>query len=83
MASPDRERPPGGSKDGPPNQGTRASSWSAFERLTLALLLSASACIFYVAVWLVMAFLFRGALEAAASAHLNGAACADEGAGEG
>ena len=72
MASPDRDRPPGGSEDGPSHEGPGAPSRSVFERLTLALLLAASACILYVAVWLVMAFVFRGALEAAVSGAPDG-----------
>ena len=63
---------PGGSEDGPSHEGPGAPSRSVFERLTLALLLAASACILYVAVWLVMAFVFRGALEAAVSGAPDG-----------
>jgi hypothetical protein len=72
MANPDRERPPGGSEDPPSHAGPDASSRSALERLTLALLLTATACILYVAVWLVMAFQFRGALETAMSGAPDG-----------
>ncbi len=65
MASPDREQPPGGSEDGPFREGPGANPRSVIERATVALLIVASACILYVAVWLFMAFQFRGALETA------------------
>ena len=72
MASPDREQPPGGSEDGPFREGLGASSRSVIERATVALLIVASACILYVAVWLFMAFQFRGALETAVAGAPDG-----------
>ncbi|MDP6804148.1 MAG: DUF2125 domain-containing protein [Rhodospirillales bacterium] len=72
MPNSDRERPPGGPKDGLSNGGPGAPSRSVIERLTLALLVAASVCILYVAVWLVMAFQFRGALESAVNGAPDG-----------